>query len=577
MPPMWNQYGKIWKKSIEGKIVMRRAAISSILIFILYFSIIISSGNYLFKVFSVDTNPTDACDSCEENFQKDLNASKIEGELSNIKDSISKKGAKWKADLTKVSQLTFEERKKLCGTKIQKVHKDVEILSTPLDEIPFGTYDWRNVNGTNWMTPVRHQGSCGSCWAFGTLGSMEAVINIEYNDPSIDMDLSEQTLVSCSGAGSCSGGSPYSAYNYIRETGIPDEVCFPYVASNVPCERCSDWEDRAWFITSWTMIANDTNSIKWALQNYGPLGAAMYAPDDFLFYSSGIYESVWSSQEWVQEFSAQANHWVTVVGYDDSQEYWIIKNSWGTYWGDEGYAKIAYGVLEPYNCFYAIIGVQGTVQEVEGYVSDAESDIVNAAKDEVTFIYPDYIGTKPGGVKPAALSDWTAAGYVIGMCSNIQIEATDTNSEIINSSNGSPIAINKTVVLFGGPCVNAPVNYYERERISPLYFRGIDGAFYWYKADGTQLVETGLTPAQVEAGQDMFVIESFVDDLDNNVYIVYGYGWKGTFAGGKFFKFVIYPDIESYINSYYVFKWVDSNGDGFVDLSEIITIPVSQG
>jgi hypothetical protein len=75
----------------------------------------------------------------------------------------------------------------------------------------------------------------------------------------------------------------------------------------------------------------------------------------------------------------------------------------------------------------------------------------------------------------------------------------------------------------------------------------------------------------------MFVIETFMDSSDNQVYIVYGYGWKGTFAGGKFFKFVIHPSISSYTDSYYVFRWIDGDSDGFVDLDEINTTPVVSG
>lgn len=75
----------------------------------------------------------------------------------------------------------------------------------------------------------------------------------------------------------------------------------------------------------------------------------------------------------------------------------------------------------------------------------------------------------------------------------------------------------------------------------------------------------------------MFVIESFIDNAGNNVFIVYGYGWKGTFAAGKFFKFVAYPDIKNYTDSYDVFKWIDSDDDGFVDLNEIDATPVISG
>ncbi|MGB6680990.1 MAG: hypothetical protein WBF08_06685, partial [Candidatus Bathyarchaeia archaeon] len=81
----------------------------------------------------------------------------------------------------------------------------------------------------------------------------------------------------------------------------------------------------------------------------------------------------------------------------------------------------------------------------------------------------------------------------------------------------------------------------------------------------------------INAGQDMFAVESFTDDNGNKILIVYGYGWKGTFAGGKFFKFIIDPNRINYNNSYYIFKWNDDNADDFVDLNEISTISIATG
>ena len=281
--------------------------------------------------------------------------------LQSIRDAISEKGAKWVAGETSVSGLTFEERMLLCGAKFGSIPEGPEKLNPPPGVIPFGTFDWRNVGGIDWMTSVKDQGGCGSCWAFGTLGSMEAVINIVENDSYIDMDLSEQFLVSCCDeCGDCGGGYPSVTYDFIMNTGVPDESCFLYVASDVPCDPCSDWSDRAWFITDWIWVSNDPDSIKGALQTYGPLGVALHAPDDFLLYKSGIYEPVWSSPEWDKTFPFdQANHWVTLVGYNDTGEYWIVKNSWGSDWGEEGYGKIAYRVLEQYDYILAIISVEG--------------------------------------------------------------------------------------------------------------------------------------------------------------------------------------------------------------------------
>ena len=296
-----------------------------------------------------------------------MEASRIEQELRNIKTKIREKNAKWNVKETGVSRLAFKHRKQLFTPTFGPAKVEGEVITLPGDlTIPFGTFDWRNVNGIDWMTPVKNQGACGSCWAFGTLGSMEAVINIRMNDPTIDMDLSEQVLVSCCrgyyplcGFG-CSGGYPEAAYNYIKNNGVPDEDCFRYVASDVACNRCSDWTSRAWFITNWAWVSNNRASIKWALQTYGPLGVAMRAPDDFLYYGEGVYTPVWSSGEWDKEFPlGQANHWVTLVGYDDNGGYWIVKNSWGQSWGEAGYGKIAYGVLEGYDYILAITSIQG--------------------------------------------------------------------------------------------------------------------------------------------------------------------------------------------------------------------------
>jgi len=213
-------------------------------------------------------------------------------------------------------------------------------------------------------------------------------------------------------------------------------------------------------------------------------------------------------------------------------------------------------------------------------LSDIDSYVIKAALETAYCVYPDFEGVKPAGVSYAKLSDWTATGLILGMCSNRQYEATDTNSDIVDASSGALRLADKAVVLFGGPRVNAPVNYYEGQRIAPVYwnYEADKDTVCWYRSDGTRLDSTALTSSQIHAGQDMFVVESFIDGSNNRVFIVYGYSWKGTFAGGKFLKFVMYPNINSYTNSYYIYKWADSNtGVGFVDLSEISPTPVASG
>ncbi|HJH27282.1 MAG TPA: hypothetical protein C5S37_11085, partial [Methanophagales archaeon] len=87
-------------------------------------------------------------------------------------------GAKWTTGETSVSGLSIEEKKMLCGAKVGPLPEDAIKISPPSVSMPIGTFDWRNVNGQNWVTSVKNQGPCGSCWIFGSTGAFEAQINI---------------------------------------------------------------------------------------------------------------------------------------------------------------------------------------------------------------------------------------------------------------------------------------------------------------------------------------------------------------------------------------------------------------
>jgi C1A family cysteine protease len=245
-------------------------------------------------------------------------------------------------------------------------------LPEPIDLTgdPPSSWDWRNVNGENWVTPIRDQEECGSCYAFGAIAAMETMYNIQKNDPNIDLDLSEQFVVSCSqsfpwGNRGCCGGLLSETLLFLRTQGVPSESCFPYVAvdangrdaydcpfgppSNDPVkcsDRCSDWKSQVFRINSfYTLYLKE--SIKIAVSTYGPVMAGFKVYEDFKDYSGGIYE---------HEYGAYAgNHLVAIIGYDDSQGYWICKNSWGTSWGEDGFFRIKYGecgIDSPGSCAY---------------------------------------------------------------------------------------------------------------------------------------------------------------------------------------------------------------------------------
>jgi C1A family cysteine protease len=195
--------------------------------------------------------------------------------------------------------------------------------------------DWRSFGGADWTTPVRNQGTCGACVAFGTTGAIESRLEIALGDPNLNPDLSEAHLFFCNSGASCSRGwYPSAALDVARDTGISDEACYPYDVSAQACTLCPDCEDRLTRIDDWVGLTNEAD-MKQTLADHGPFEATMLVYSDFFGYPGGVYRHT-SGQ-----FSG--GHAVTVVGYDDEEGYWIVKNSWGSGWGEDGWFRIAYG------------------------------------------------------------------------------------------------------------------------------------------------------------------------------------------------------------------------------------------
>ncbi len=198
------------------------------------------------------------------------------------------------------------------------------------DELP--TYwNWANMGGT---TPVKDQGSCGSCWAFAAMGEVESHIKIQYG---IELDLSEQQIISCNPYGSgCDGGWAGAAYYVCNSYGAIHQHCMRYQASDyVPCTQ--DQHIPYGFVGSWHSVANNVLQIKTALLD-GPVCSAIDGSGDFEYYSGDCYDAPGGSH---------TNHLIEIVGWDDrlcaGAGAWIIKNSWGTTWGMNGYGYVKYG------------------------------------------------------------------------------------------------------------------------------------------------------------------------------------------------------------------------------------------
>jgi len=279
--------------------------------------------------------------------------------IDNIKNAVKDRGADWKAETTSISVLSPKEQQTRLGlmpteTELQlvkqfgldkpleeKAQENGEKKGNPANPTSLGLpnkFDWRNVSGVNWTTSIKNQGSCGSCVAFGTIAALEAVLKRRcFNDASKSIDLSEAHLLFC-GGGSCSGWHMDHACNYLQGNGVPDEACFPYSKglTERSCATCSDWKSRIDHtkITSWSNT-KDINKMKEMIVDNGPQITGMAVYKDFFSYAGGIYEHVTGD--------LAGYHCVCVVGYDDTNNCWICKNSWGPGWGESGWFRIKYG------------------------------------------------------------------------------------------------------------------------------------------------------------------------------------------------------------------------------------------
>ncbi|MEI6613286.1 MAG: C1 family peptidase [Chrysiogenales bacterium] len=258
---------------------------------------------------------------------------KENAEVLSVQNAIAGENLSWQAAETSMSRLSDPERRMRLGGRLADVAPRIPAQKPAPTSLP-AVLDWRNHNG-NWVTSIKDQGSCGSCWAFATTAVLESMVKISKN-LSENIDLSEQMLLSCSGAGNCiDGGYDSMAAEYIKDTGIPRESCYPYTANDAPCNPCSGWMLQVVKIKSWGWVNNSITGIEIALQN-GPVTTFMTVYSDFYYYSGGIYKVTAGATE-------EGGHLVTIIGYDHPNGYWICKNSWGTDWGEEGFFRIQMG------------------------------------------------------------------------------------------------------------------------------------------------------------------------------------------------------------------------------------------
>ncbi len=258
--------------------------------------------------------------------------------VAHIQAELKKSNANWIARETSVTNLSDIETKRLLGST--EMPKGDALFYDRTKTV--GKLDWRDIDGVNWLGPVMNQGNCGSCVAFAAVAALEARHRIAMGPLWSNATFSTQQLFNCGGGACDYGWQPSQAASFLKSKGVVDNACSPYLSgstgADVQCSKikCGNQESRIYKIAGHTTPSSwggNAEKVKAALKN-GPLVTTMTVYSDFMSYAGGIYKHVTGGRE--------GGHAISIVGYNDQERYWVIRNSWGEGWGEKGFARISY-------------------------------------------------------------------------------------------------------------------------------------------------------------------------------------------------------------------------------------------
>jgi len=332
-------------------------------------------------------------------------------------------------------------------------------------------FDWRNVNGKAYIGPVRNQGGCGSCYSFGAAAAAEGTYNwanglsddnlIDFSEAYIAFCLSKIPPYSDHFDGCQGADYEYYELQALTEKGIILEKDFPYQEDeNTPCKENGETTK----FKSWHRIGcTDVEAIKTAINTFGVVDASVMVNSAFEAYESGIYEDTETSCDAEPCYNAETNHAIALVGWgeENGKGYWILRNSWGKEWGENGYMRIshhaahvscavAYLVFE--NPKTPIVKTEDATDVMENSATLHAS--VNTNNDNTSYYFEYGKTTKYG--QTSTTTPLSASVDTISVSFSIHdLDPITTYHYRIVATNsfGSSFGVNKTISTSGTPLI----------------------------------------------------------------------------------------------------------------------------
>ena len=277
-------------------------------------------------------------------------------------------------------------------------------------------FSWRDINGTDYTTSIKDQSPAPTCEAFALCAALETKMQYQLKEL-YEPDLSDNHLYFYAGGSIAEGYvNIMDAAQYLMVYGVPDEGCYPdpHRAFDYSFESLPGWENRTVKISEWGWVDHDISVMKQALIDHGPLIICIHFLKDFFYYFGGVYKPRFGIHG--------GGHVVALVGYDDSKNCWIVKNSWGTKWGEDGWFRMSYDadmIAEWYG--------NGTgVMYIDGVYGNLKPDVPRVHL-ETPLYYHTYLFGRGIPTLLKKLPIQKAAARIIGLLT-VQVTAENTNS-----------------------------------------------------------------------------------------------------------------------------------------------------